>query len=88
MPRSIMRIIYVLMVPIGGLGQNTWTIYVDDALRAVELIDPEIVIPCHFSLPFLWKRKIAIADDQKFEREVEALGKKCCILGAGDALAV
>ena len=74
----------VLMLPIGGMGQNTWTMDVDDALRAVELIGPEIVIPCHYSVPFLWKRKFAVADDTKFKDEVEALGCRCCILGAGD----
>ena len=78
----------VLMIPIGGLGQNTWTMDVDDALRAVERIDPELVIPCHYNVPFLWKRKMAVADDARFKREVEALGKKCCILGAGDVLTV
>ena len=78
----------VLMIPIGGLGQNTWTMDVDDALQAVEQIDPEIVIPAHYNVPFLWKRKMALADDQAFRRGVEALGKKCCILGAGDTVTV
>lgn len=78
----------VLMLPIGGLGGNTWTMDVDDAIKAVELIDPELVIPCHYNVPFLWKRKFAVADDARFEREVEALGKVCRILGAGDAIDV
>jgi L-ascorbate metabolism protein UlaG (beta-lactamase superfamily) len=78
----------VLMIPIGGLGQNTWTMDVNDALQAVELIDPEIVIPCHYNVPFLWKRKIAVADDTEFKLGVEALGKKCCVLRAGDVLTV
>lgn len=30
--------------------------------------------------------RVAIADDAKFKRRVEALGKKCCVLGAGGAL--
>ncbi len=76
----------VLMIPIGGLGQNTWTMDVDDALLAVERIDPALVIPCHYSVPFLWKRKIAVADDTAFKHGVEALGKECRILGAGDVL--
>lgn len=75
----------VLMLPIGGFGQNTWTMDVDDAIQAVELIDPELVIPCHYGVPFLWKKKLAVADDTRFKREVEALGKTCRILGAGDA---
>ena len=73
----------VLMLPIGGLGQSTWTMDVDDAIRAVELIDPELVIPCHYNVPFLWKRTFAVADDARFKREVEALGKECRVLGAG-----
>ena len=76
----------VLMIPVGGLGQNTWTMDVDDALLAVERIDPEIVIPCHYNVPFLWKKKIAVADDQAFKHGVEALGKRCSILGAGEVL--
>lgn len=78
----------VLMIPIGGLGQDTWTMDVDEALQAVDRIEPEIVIPCHYNVPFLWKRRIAIADDSKFKRGVEALGRRCCILGAGDVLTV
>ena len=78
----------VLMIPIGGLGKNTWTMDVDDALQAVERINPEIVIPTHYNVPFLWKRKIAVADDQKFKRGVKALGKKCAVLGAGDVLTI
>ena len=78
----------VLMIPIGGLGHNTWTMDVEDALQAVDRIDPKLVIPCHYNVPFLWKRKIAVADDQEFKRGVEALGKTCCVLGAGDTLTV
>jgi len=78
----------VLMLPIGGLGQNTWTMDVEDALQAVNRIDPELVIPCHYSVPFLWKKKFAVADDARFKRDVEALGKRCRILGAGDVVTV
>ena len=38
--------------------------------------------------PFLWTKKIAVADDEEFKRGVEALGKKCCVLGAGDSVTV
>ena len=76
----------VLMLPIGGMGQNTWTMDVDDAVQAVEMIDPELVIPCHYSVPFLWKRKFAVADDARFKQEVESLGAECCILKSGGQL--
>ena len=39
----------VLMLPIGGLGDNTWTMDVSDALEAVKLIEPKKVIPCHYN---------------------------------------
>jgi len=78
----------VLMIPIGGLGRNTWTMDLDDALQAVEQVDPEVVIPAHYNVPFLWKKMIAVADDQEFKLGVEALGKKCCVLGAGDSVTV
>lgn len=78
----------VLMIPIGGLGNNTWTMDVDEAVLAVQQIDPKVVIPCHYNVPFLWKRRFAAADDARFKREVEGLGKTCHLLGSGDAVTV
>ena len=59
---------------------------VSDALEAVKLISPKIVIPCHYNVPLFWKRKFGVADDDQFKREAEKLGVKCCILGYGEAL--
>jgi L-ascorbate metabolism protein UlaG (beta-lactamase superfamily) len=78
----------VLMLPIGGLGQNTWTMNVDEALEAVELISPMKVIPCHYNIPLFWKRRFAVADEQRFKREVESLGVECSILQSGETLTV
>lgn len=78
----------VLMLPIGGLGQGTWTIDVDEALEAVRVIRPKQVIPCHYNVPFLWKRRFAVADDQRFRCEVERLGPTCTILGDGESVTV
>lgn len=78
----------VLMLPIGGLGQNTWTMDVDDALEAVKLISPQHVIPCHYSVPLFWKRRFAVADDRRFKREAQRLGATCTILKYGGALTV
>jgi L-ascorbate metabolism protein UlaG (beta-lactamase superfamily) len=78
----------VLMLPIGGLGQNTWTMDVDEALEAVKLISPRYVIPCHYNVPLLWKRKFAVADDQRFKREAELLGTECTILHYGESLTI
>ncbi|NIN61511.1 MAG: hypothetical protein GWO08_08430 [Gammaproteobacteria bacterium] len=78
----------VLMLPIGELGQNTWTMDVDEALEAVKLIRPRRVIPCHYSVPLFWKRRFALADDQRFKREAERLGVECTILKYGKALKI
>lgn len=78
----------VLMLPIGGLGKNTWTMDVDEALKAVKLISPRHVIPCHYSVPLFWRRKFAVADDRRFKREAERLGTECTILHYGESLTI
>ena len=72
------------MLPIGGLGNNTWTMDVTDAIEAVRCISPKLVIPCHYNVPFLWKKRFALADDQQFKREVEKIGTACHIMSYGD----
>ena len=76
----------VLMLPIGGMGNNTWTMDVSDALEAVEYITPKTVIPCHYSVPFLWKKVFAPADVLHFKNEVEKMGVECKIMQYGDEL--
>jgi L-ascorbate metabolism protein UlaG (beta-lactamase superfamily) len=78
----------VLMLPIGGLGQNTWTMDVDEALEAVKMISPKRVIPCHYNVPFLWKPRFGAADDQRFRREAERLGAECTILNRGETVTI
>ena len=76
----------VLMLPIGGLGNHTWTMDTAEALEAVRLISPNLVIPCHYSMPFFWKKRMCPADDQTFKREVEELGIECSIMQYGDTI--
>lgn len=78
----------VLMLPIGGMGENTWTMDVSEALEAVKLIAPKKVIPCHYNVPFLWIKNMAPADDQLFKREAEGLGVECTILRRGDEVEI
>lgn len=78
----------ILMLPIGGLGNNVWTMDITDALEAVKLVSPKQVIPCHYNVPFLWKKIFAPADDQKFKREVEKMGLVCNIMHCNDAIEV
>ena len=78
----------VLMLPIGGMGNDTWTMDVDDAVKAVKIIAPKCVIPCHYNVPFLWIKNIAKADDQRFKNEVNSLGIDCHILQSGEELVI
>ncbi len=70
----------VLMLPIGGMGNNIWTMDVHDAIEAVELISPKKVIPCHYNNSFFWIKNINPADDKLFKQEVEKLGIECFIM--------
>ena len=76
----------ILMLPIGGLGDNTWTMDVSDAIEAVKRIAPKAVIPTHYNVPFLWIKNIAPADGQWFKREVEELGIECNLMRQGDEI--
>jgi L-ascorbate metabolism protein UlaG (beta-lactamase superfamily) len=78
----------VLMIPIGGPGNNTWTMDVTDALEAVKIIAPKMVIPCHYNVAFFWIKNIASADDQLFKRELEKLGVECSIMRYGDEIEI
>lgn len=78
----------LLMLPIGGLGNNTWTMDLSDAVEAVKLISPRQVIPCHYNVPFFWKKNMAPADGHLFKHEVEKLGIQCNIMQYGDEIEV
>jgi len=78
----------VLMLPIGGLGNNIWTMDVTEALEAVRCISPKLVIPCHYNVPFLWNKKFAPADDQQFKYEVETMGVECHLMSSGETIEV
>ena len=78
----------LLMLPIGGMGNSTWTMDVAEAIEAVRRIRPKCVIPCHYNIPFLWIKNIAKADDMYFKNEVSKLGVDCQIMKSGDELII
>lgn len=45
----------VLMIPIGGKGIHN-TMDEREALQAVSIINPDIVIPCHYNCPAFFTR--------------------------------
>ncbi|MBC8254868.1 MAG: MBL fold metallo-hydrolase [Ardenticatenia bacterium] len=72
----------VLMVPIGGV----MTMDVDEALRAVAVIEPEVVIPVHYNWDVLFYHRPA--DVERFAAEVRAGGRRCCPLKPGESAEV
>jgi L-ascorbate metabolism protein UlaG (beta-lactamase superfamily) len=67
------------MLPIGGRKVDN-TMDENEALRAVDIMKPGLVIPTHYNCPFLFSRKGNPANDQWFRSEVEKLGSSCVIL--------
>ena len=66
----------VLMIPIGGRTFPN-TMNEEEALQAVRIIKPKLVIPCHYNCPAFFSKLANPADDKMFKREVEKMGIKC-----------
>jgi len=77
----------VLMIPIGGKAIHN-TMDVKEALQAVQIMNPKLVIPCHYNCPAFFTKKYNPADDMWFKTEVEKTGSKCVILYNGDSIEV
>ena len=75
----------VLMIPIGGKAVHN-TMDVNEAVRAVEIMRPKLVIPCHYNCPAFFTRTYNPANDQLFKQEVEETGAECVILGIGESI--
>ena len=75
----------VLMIPIGGKAIHN-TMDVEEAIQAVNIMRPKLVIPCHYNCPAFFTKKYNPADIELFKREVEKTGSKCVILGAGESI--
>ena len=75
----------VLMIPIGGRAVHN-TMDEKEALEAVKIIRPKLVIPCHYDCPALFTKKFNPADDKMFKKEVERLGINCVILQKGESI--
>ena len=77
----------VLIIPIGGRTFKN-TMDENEAIEAVKIIQPKLVIPCHYSFPALFFKKFNNADDKKFKKEVEKMGIKCVILQRGNTIEI
>ncbi len=77
----------VLMIPIGGKAIHN-TMDEDEALKAVSVMRPATVIPCHYNCPAFFTKNYNPADDQYFKKEAEKLGSGCIILGDGESVEI
>ena len=73
------------MIPIGGKTIHN-TMDVEEALQATNIMQPKLVIPCHYNVPAFFTRKYNPADDEMFKREVEKTGAECVILHQGESV--
>ncbi len=67
------------MIPIGGKAIHN-TMNEKEALEAVKIMRPKLVIPCHYNCPVLFSKKYNPADEMMFQKEVVKTGAKCIIL--------
>lgn len=75
----------VLMIPIGG-GQADNTMDEFEALEAIKIIQPKLVIPMHYDLPILFTKHYASVDEAMFKSETEKMGIDCKILKKGQSV--
>ena len=65
------------ILPIGG----NFTMGIDDAVKAVEFLNPRMAIPMHYNTFDVIK-----ADPEEFKRKVESIGKKCTVMQYGETI--
>ncbi|MBT1247226.1 MULTISPECIES: metal-dependent hydrolase [unclassified Thermosipho (in: thermotogales)] len=76
---ELLKGVDIALLPIGG----NFVMDVDDAVKAVEFIQPKMVIPMHYNT---WD--VIKADVDKFKLEVEKLNVDCVVLRPGESLEV
>jgi L-ascorbate metabolism protein UlaG (beta-lactamase superfamily) len=77
----------VLMIPVGG-GQADNTMDEFEALEAIKIIQPKLVIPMHYDMPILFTKHYASVDESLFIREVEEMQMDCKILKKGQTVII
>ncbi len=66
-----------MLVPIG----DNFTMGIDDAVKAVEFVNPGVAIPMHYNT-----FPVIEADPNEFKSKVEATGKKCIVMDYGQEI--
>ncbi|HZW38152.1 MAG TPA: metal-dependent hydrolase [Ignavibacteriaceae bacterium] len=68
-----------LLAPIG----DNFTMGIDDAVKAVEFVNPGVVIPIHYNT-----FPVIEADPNEFKKKVESKGYKCRVLNYGEEIEI
>jgi len=66
-----------MLLPIG----DNFTMGIADAVKAVELADPQVAIPMHYNT-----FPVIEVDPQEFKNQIEAIGKKAIVLEFGQEI--
>ena len=74
-----MNSIDVALLPIG----DNFTMGIDDAVKAVEFLNPRLAIPMHYKT-----FDVIDVEPQEFVRKVESSGMKAQVLAVGEELTV
>lgn len=72
-----MNALNVALLPIG----DNFTMGIDDAVKAVEFLNPALVVPMHFKT-----FDVIDVNPEEFVRKVRAIGKEARVLAVGDDL--
>ncbi|MGB9771628.1 MAG: metal-dependent hydrolase [Candidatus Kapaibacteriota bacterium] len=67
----------IFLVPIG----DNFTMGIDDAVKAVEFVNPVLTIPMHYNT-----FPVIQADPYEFKKKVESIGKNCRVMEYGETL--
>jgi L-ascorbate metabolism protein UlaG (beta-lactamase superfamily) len=67
----------IFLVPIG----DNFTMGIDDAVKAVEFVNPVLTIPMHYNT-----FPVIPADPNEFKKKVESLGKNCRVMEFGETI--
>ena len=67
------------VLPIG----DNFTMGITDAVKAVELVNPKVVVPMHYNT-----FPVIEADPNVFKSKVGAMGKKCTVMEFGQEIKI
>jgi L-ascorbate metabolism protein UlaG (beta-lactamase superfamily) len=69
----------IAIVPIG----DNFTMGIDDAVKAVEFLNPKLAVPMHFNT-----FDVIQVDPNEFKRKVESIGRNCTVIPFGESIEI